>query len=87
MGTAVVPLAISFLTGPWVRAIAAAFTVISVLMFIAILIPWMLRFFKFPNAVRHDLHHPIATSFFPTMPIAVIVTLFAAWFTVAVRTT
>ncbi len=73
MGTAVVPLAISFLTGSWVRGVAAAFTVISVLMFIAILVPWTLRFFMFPEAVRFDLHHPIAASFFPTMPIAVII--------------
>ncbi len=73
MGTAVVPLAISFLAGPWVRGVAAAFTVVSVLMFIAILVPWTLRFFMFPAAVRADLHHPIAASFFPTMPIAIVV--------------
>jgi C4-dicarboxylate transporter/malic acid transport protein len=73
MGTAVVPLAISFLTGLWVRGVAATFVVISVLMFIAILIPWTLRFFMFPDAVRDDLHHPIAASFFPTMPIAIII--------------
>jgi len=73
MGTAVVPLAISFLTGSWVRGVAAAFTVVSVLMFIAILVPWTLRFFMFPAAVSTDLHHPIAASFFPTMPIAVVV--------------
>lgn len=73
MGTAVVPLAISFLTGSWVRGIAAAFIVISVVMFIAILIPWTLRLFLHSDAVRHDLHHPIAASFFPTMPIAVVI--------------
>ena len=73
MGTAVVPLAISFLTGSWVRAVAAAFTIISVVMFVGILIPWTLRFFMSYDAVRHDLHHPIAASFFPTMPIAIII--------------
>lgn len=73
MGTAVVPLAISFLTGSWVRGVAAAFTIISVLMFIAILIPWTLRLFMYPAAVRADLHHPIAASFFPTLPIAIVI--------------
>jgi C4-dicarboxylate transporter/malic acid transport protein len=73
MGTAVVPLAISFFTGAWVEPVALVFVVISVLMFIAIAIPWTLRFFMFTPAVRADLHHPIAASFFPTMPIAVIV--------------
>ena len=73
MGTAVVPLAISFLTGSWVEPVAAIFVVISVLMFVAILIPWTLRFVMYPSAVRNDLHHPIAASFFPTMPIAIII--------------
>ena len=73
MGTAVVPLAISFLTGSWVEVVAAIFIVISALMFVAILIPWTLRFFMFPSAVRADLHHPIAASFFPTMPIAIVI--------------
>ncbi len=73
MGTAVVPLAISFLAGAWVRAMAAAFIIVSVLMFVAILIPWTLRFFLHLDAVRDDLHHPIAASFIPTMPIAIVV--------------
>ncbi|MEN8233703.1 MAG: hypothetical protein ABFR89_02125 [Actinomycetota bacterium] len=73
MGTGVVPLAISFLNGSWVRPVAALFSVISVAMFVGILVPWTLRFFLHRDAVRHDLHHPIAASFFPTMPIAIIV--------------
>jgi C4-dicarboxylate transporter/malic acid transport protein len=73
MGTAVVPLAISFLSGSWVRVVATGFIIISVLMFVAILVPWTLRFVMFPSAVRADLHHPIAASFYPTMPIAIIV--------------
>jgi len=73
MGTAVFPLAISFFDGGWVRPLAAIGIVISVVMFVAILIPWTLRFFQYPEAVRADLHHPIAASFFPTMPIAIVV--------------
>jgi len=73
MGTAVVPLAISFVDASWVEPVAAVFITLAVAMFVAILIPWTLRFFMFPDAVRHDLHHPIAASFFPTMPIAIVV--------------
>lgn len=73
MGTAVVPLAISFFDASWVEYVAAVFIVLSVVLFVAILIPWTLRLLLFPEAVRHDLHHPIAASFFPTMPIAVVV--------------
>ena len=73
MGTAVVPLAISFLDASWVEYVAAVFIVLSVILFVVILIPWTLRLFLFPEAVRHDLHHPIAASFFPTMPIAIVV--------------
>jgi tellurite resistance protein TehA-like permease len=69
MGTAFVPLAISFLTGSWAEVVSAIFIIISVLMLVAILVPWTLRFFMFPSAVRGDLHYPIAASFFPTMPI------------------
>ena len=73
MGTAVVPLSISFADGSWVQPIASAFMVLGVAMFVVILVPWTLRFFMYPDAIRHDLHHPIAASFFPTMPIAVVV--------------
>lgn len=73
MGTAVVPLAISFLDGSWVEYVAAVFIVLSIILFLVILIPWTLRLFLFPEAVRHDLNHPIAASFFPTMPIAIVV--------------
>ena len=73
MGTAVVPLAISFIDASWVEYVAAVFVVLSVILFVVILIPWTLRFFLFPAEIRHDLHHPIAASFFPTMPIAVVV--------------
>lgn len=73
MGTAVVPLAISFIDAPWVEPVAAVFLLLSLLMFVAILVPWTIRFFVYPDAVRHDLEHPVAASFFPTMPIAIVV--------------
>ncbi len=73
MGTAVVPLAISFVDAPWVEYVAAVFMLLSILMFFAILVPWTVRFIAYPDAVRHDLDHPVAASFFPTMPIAIVV--------------
>ncbi len=73
MGTAVVPLAISFVDASWVEPVAAGFIMLAAGMFMVILVPWILRFFMFPDAVRNDLHHPIAASFFPTMPIAIVV--------------
>ena len=73
MGTAVVPLAISFVDAPWVEYVAAVFMLLSILMFFTILVPWTVRFIAYPDAVRHDLDHPVAASFFPTMPIAIVV--------------
>ncbi|MEN8240151.1 MAG: hypothetical protein ABFR53_13230, partial [Actinomycetota bacterium] len=65
--------AISFLSGSWVRWVAGLFIIVSVAMFIVILVPWTLRFVTHAPAIRSDLHHPIAASFFPTMPIAVVI--------------
>jgi C4-dicarboxylate transporter/malic acid transport protein len=73
MGTAVVPLAISFIDALWVQWVAAVFVLLSVLLFLVILVPWTIRLFAYPDAVRHDLEHPVAASFFPTMPIAIVV--------------
>jgi len=73
MGTAVVPLAVSFLDASIARPISAVFMVLSIAMFVVALVPWTLRFFLYPAAVKHDLSHPVAGSFFPTMPIALII--------------
>lgn len=72
MGTAVIPLAVSFMTPGLARPVSAVFMVTSAVMFVAILIPWTIRFFAYPDAIKGDLDHPVATNFFPTMPIAVI---------------
>jgi C4-dicarboxylate transporter/malic acid transport protein len=73
MGTAVVPLAISFLSLDLVRPLAGFFTGLSALMFVGLLIPWTLRFVLHPEEVRRDLDHPVAANFFPTMPISLII--------------
>ena len=73
MGTAVIPLAISFAPSPLVRPVAAAFMVIAGVMLVAMFVPWAWRFARYREAVRSDLHHPIAANFFPTMPISLVI--------------
>ncbi|MCW8858776.1 MAG: hypothetical protein OQK50_06985 [Deltaproteobacteria bacterium] len=72
MGTAVIPLAISFLNFSWVRPLAFASIVFSVVVFCMFLAPWTAKFFLYPSSIRKDFNHPIASNFFPTMPIALI---------------
>lgn len=73
MGTAVIPLALSFIKTPIVRPVAAFFMVSSIVMFTIIFIPWLIRFFSDFEEVKKDFNHPIAGNFFPTMPISLIV--------------
>lgn len=72
MGTAVIPLAISFLEFSWVTPLAFACIVFSTLIFLLFMLPWTLKFFLFPASIRKDFNHPIAANFFPTMPISLI---------------
>lgn len=72
MGTAVIPLAISFVEATWVIPVAWALILLSVVMFVVFLLPWTLKFFVYPASIRKDLNHPIAANFFPTMPISLI---------------
>jgi len=73
MGTAVIPLAISLTDWSIKIPLAAFFIVVSLLMFLAALVPWTLKFFLYPEHIRKDLNHPIAGNFFPTMPISLII--------------
>ena len=72
MGTAVIPLAISFFKYPWVKPLSCAFIVFSFVTFMIFLLPWTTKFFLAPANVRKDFNHPIAANFFPTMPITLI---------------
>ncbi|PLX96712.1 MAG: hypothetical protein C0622_14290, partial [Desulfuromonas sp.] len=72
MGTAVIPLALSFVKASWVQPFAFACVLFSVLVFLLFMIPWTAKFFLYPASVRKDFNHPIASNFFPTMPIALI---------------
>jgi C4-dicarboxylate transporter/malic acid transport protein len=73
MGTAVLPLALSFTGADWLRPAAAFFTGLAALVFVVALAPWSLRFFLYRDEVRRDFNHPVAASFLPTMPIAMLV--------------
>ena len=73
MGTAVIPLAASFLEQDFKIYLAQFFFYMSVLIFFAALIPWLLKFFLFPGQVKKDLKHPILSNFFPTMPISLVI--------------
>lgn len=53
--------------------ISQAFLVLTMLMFTIYIVPWIIRFFKYPHEINKDLNHPIKGQFFPTMPISLIV--------------
>jgi len=72
MGTAVIPLAISFLSLSWVKPLSMACIIFSAAVFLLFLFPWTAKFILYPASIRKDLNHPIAANFFPTMPIALI---------------
>ncbi|MDA3904056.1 MAG: hypothetical protein PF441_11495 [Desulfuromusa sp.] len=72
MGTAVIPLAISFLPYFWVKPLSFACILFSAVIFLLFLLPWTAKFVLYPASARKDLNHPIASNFFPTMPIALI---------------
>ncbi len=38
-----------------------------------VLIPWLLRWVRHFDYVHRDLHHPVATNFFVTMPVATVI--------------
>ncbi len=83
MGTGILPIAL-MLASKWVpiyKPLAKGFFVLSIVLFFIILVPWLLRFFMYPEAVKKDLFHPVLGSFFPTMPISLL-TLAVAFLTV-----
>ncbi|MHB9099723.1 MAG: SLAC1 family transporter, partial [Syntrophales bacterium] len=73
MGTAVVPLAISFLDFPFRGDLGAFFFGVALLMFLLILLPWATKYFLYRDGMGKDLSHPVAAHFLPTMPIAMII--------------
>ena len=75
MGTGIMPVAF-FLAGksiPVFKAAAYVFAAITFIMLILILSIWLVKLFRHPGQFRKELNHPVAGSFLPTMPIAVII--------------
>jgi len=52
--------------------IGLGYYVLATLMFVAVLVPWTLRFFWYPDEVKKDLADPVRGNFFPTIPISFI---------------
>jgi C4-dicarboxylate transporter/malic acid transport protein len=75
MGTAVTVVALFVFRQfvPFAGILQLFFLAISALLFLVLLVPWGMRWFLYPDAVRHDLSHPVSAAFFPTMPISLLV--------------
>ena len=46
---------------------------LTMVMFAIYIVPWTIRFFKYPHEVNKDLNHLIKGQIFPTMPVSLIV--------------
>ncbi len=58
---------------PFANFLQLFFLGLATVMFVLILIPWILRWILHFDAVCADLNHPVSASFFPTMPISLII--------------
>lgn len=72
MGTAVIPLALTFTGSSWLRSVSVAFLVLSILLFCTLLPILVAKFIMFPGNVKKDLNHPVVANFYPTLPISLI---------------
>jgi C4-dicarboxylate transporter/malic acid transport protein len=75
MGTGIIPVALSLgaQTVPWFRPLAIGIFLLSVLLLAVVIVLWVLRLIRHPGQYHQELHHPIAGSFLPTMPIALMI--------------
>jgi C4-dicarboxylate transporter/malic acid transport protein len=73
MGTAVLPLALSFTGADWTDGAARIFIPLAGVMFLAFLVPWSLKMLLHRKDSAKDFNHPVASSFLPTMPIALLI--------------
>jgi C4-dicarboxylate transporter/malic acid transport protein len=75
MGTGVIVIALFVFQSvfPLAKALEVFFLFAAILLFLILIIPWTLRWFLYPAEVRRDLSHPVSASFFPTMPISLLV--------------
>ena len=73
MGTAVIPLVLSFLDFPLKESLGVFFFLVALIMFLLALAPWTMKFFLYRENIAKDLNHPVAAHFFPTMPISMVI--------------
>lgn len=75
MGTAVAVIAIFVFKDfiPFASTLQFFFLGLAMLLFGIIFVPWLMRWFLYPDRVRADLNHPVFGSFYPTMPISLII--------------
>lgn len=59
-----------FSAGPILGIIFAA---LADILYIVILVPWIVRWISFFKYAQRDLHHPVVSNFFVTMPVATII--------------
>ncbi|MFZ5820236.1 MAG: hypothetical protein ACOYYJ_10060 [Chloroflexota bacterium] len=75
MGTGVIVIALFVFQSvfPFARGLETFFLLASILIFLILIAPWTLRWFLYLEDVRRDLMHPVSATFFPTMPISLLV--------------
>lgn len=75
MGTAVIVVAIFSLRQfvPFAASLQLIFLVLALSLFAVLIVPWLLRWVRYPAAVRRDFSNPVSAAFFPTMPISLLV--------------
>lgn len=75
MGTAVIVIAIYVYQSyiPGAKYLQLFFLGLAALMFSLISVPWIWRWFCCFEDIKEDLNHPVSGSFFPTMPISLVV--------------
>jgi len=58
---------------PFLRYIAVILWIFNVLLFVVLLVPWVMRWIKYPENAMSDLTHPVNSHFYPTIGIGFIV--------------
>ena len=66
-------LAGEFLRVPALLTASQGVTALTGVVTAVFVLPWLLRFVQYPDAVAADLSHPIRSQFFPTMPISLLI--------------
>lgn len=75
MGTAVISIAVFSFQDvlPFAVPLQMFFLFTALLFFVLAIAPWVLRWFLYFDDAWRDINHPVSASFFPTMPISLLV--------------